>query len=262
MHGRTFLTAEFDADEERLRAAARRMLGEPGEVDEVLAEARAAVGSGTREWLLTVVGRACVRRLQKRTGTGHADGAADRPEADPVWLALLVVLGGLPPAERLAYVLHDLFGLPLDDAARIAGGTPQEAGRLARAARLRVRGAGGAGPDPARQRAVVEAFLAAARARDPRAIAAVLHPEVVAYSAHGQAHGPAAVAEGAATALARTAGATRPALVDGALGVVGFAAGRPVAAVSFTLREDRIVALDITTGEERVRNLELRFPEH
>ncbi|MFJ9827923.1 nuclear transport factor 2 family protein [Streptomyces sp. NPDC101160] len=451
----TALTARFDAEEERLRAVARRMLGGYGDVAGVLAEARAGVGDGVREWLAAVVGRACVRRLQgrrdseppspprattdeadalrptdsqptgapraiegvepvwpadsqppgrprtttdgaealrptdsqppgpprtttgradaprptdsqppdpprtttgradaprptdsqppdpPRTTTGRADaprptdsqppdpprtttGRADAPRptdsqppdpprssegVDAVWLALLVVLDALGPDERLAYVLHELFGLPLDATARITGGTPEEAGRLARAARRRVRGGGpdgrrgpdpegqrgrgggpgrdparqravvesgsgwdparqrmavgsGSGREPAQQRAVVESFLAAARARDPRALAALLHPDVVAHSAHGTAHGPAAVAEGAAAAFARTAAdATRRALIDGAIGVVAFASGRPVRAVAFTLHEGRIVALDITTGEERVRGLTLAFPD-
>ncbi|MFF0752263.1 nuclear transport factor 2 family protein [Streptomyces sp. NPDC004267] len=290
----TALAARFDAEEERLRAVARRMLGGYGEVDGVLAQARAGVGDGVREWLDSVVGRACVRRLQGRVdaeppgparpsgkvdteppGPARPSGKVDteppgpaRPsgEVDAVWLALLVVLDALGPAERLAYVLHDLFGLPLDDTARITGTAPEEAGRLARAARRRVRGGGPGGGrpggDPARQRALVESFLAAARARDPRALAALLHPDVVAHSPHGTAHGPAAVAENAATAFARTAPATtRPALIDGAIGVVAFAAGRPVAAVAFTLHGDRIVALDITTGEQGVRGLALTFPD-
>ncbi|MFF5976178.1 RNA polymerase subunit sigma-70 [Streptomyces sp. NPDC012769] len=264
MNEETFLTARFDAQEERLRAVARRMLGGCAEADEALAEARAEVGEGLREWLVTVVGRACVRRLQRRAGL-EPPRAADPDGVDPVWLGLLVLLEGLERGERLAYVLHDLFGLSLDDTARITGGTPEEAGRRARSARLRVRGPGpGPGGDPARQRAAMERFLSAARARDPRALAAALHPEVVAHCAHGPVHGAGAVAERAAVALAGTAGTAgtiRPALVDGALGVVAFTAGRPVVAVALTLRDERITALDITTGEEGVRALELRFPD-
>ncbi|MEV8625457.1 RNA polymerase subunit sigma-70 [Streptomyces sp. NPDC051079] len=261
MHDETsYLTAQFDAHHEQLRALARRMLGTSREAEEVLAQARAELGGGAgiREWLVSSVGRTCVRRLQGRAGAEPV--APDAPDGpDPVWLALLVVLEALEPGERLAYVLHDLFGLPLDDTARITGDTPEEAGRLARAARRRVRGAR-AGGDPARQRAVVELFLTAARARDARALAAVLDPEVVAFSERGPVHGAPAVAEGAA-AFARRDRVTRPALVDGAIGVVAFAGGRPVSAVAFTLRGDRIVALDITTGEERVRGLDLTFPD-
>ncbi|MFC8509086.1 DUF4440 domain-containing protein [Streptomyces sp. NPDC057411] len=268
MQDDTFLTAQFDAHHEQLRAVARRMLGTSRDTEEVLAQTRAELGggagAGVREWLVAAVGRTCVRRLQGRAGAAGAGAVHDgsgggREPVDPVWLAFLVVLEALGPGERLAYVLHDLFGLPLDDTARITGRSPAEAGRLARAGRRRVRGAG-AGGDPARQRAVVERFLAAARARDPRALAAVLDPEVVAFSQHGPVHGAPAVAEGAA-AFARAGRATRPALVDGAIGVVAFAGGRPVSAVAFTLRADRIVALDITTGEERVRALDLTFPD-
>ncbi|MCX5389622.1 DUF4440 domain-containing protein [Streptomyces sp. NBC_00094] len=181
---------------------------------------------------------------------------------DSVWLALLVVLESLGSQERLAYVLHDLFGLPPHETARITGGSPVDAARLARRVRERVRGGGAARTkgDPGRQRAVVERFLAAARARDARALAAVLDPDVVAYGEHGPVHGAPAVSE-AAAAFARLADVARPALVDGAVGLVAFGAGGPVAAVAFTLRQDRIVVLDIATGENRVRALDLAFPD-
>ncbi|GGW11935.1 sigma factor-like helix-turn-helix DNA-binding protein [Streptomyces narbonensis] len=179
-----------------------------------------------------------------------------------MWLALLVVLEGLGAEERLAYVLHDLFGLPPDETARVTGGSPGDAARLARRVRERIRGGGAARADggPGRQRAVVGRFLAAARARDARALAAVLAPDVVAYSERGPVHGAPAVAE-AAVAFARLAGVARPALVDGSVGLVAFVAGAPVSAVAFTLRHDRIAVLDITTGEERVRALDLAFSE-
>ncbi|MET9676960.1 DUF4440 domain-containing protein [Streptomyces sp. NPDC006482] len=181
---------------------------------------------------------------------------------DSVWLALLVVLESLGSQERLAYVLHDLFGLPPHETARITGGSPLDAARLARRVRERVRGGGAARTkgDPGRQRAVVERFLAAARARDARALAAVLDPDVVAYGEQGPVHGAPAVSE-AAAAFARLADVARPALVDGTVGLVAFRAGGPVAAVAFTLRQDRIVVLDITTGENRVRALDLAFPD-
>ncbi|MFI8964341.1 RNA polymerase subunit sigma-70 [Streptomyces sp. NPDC053493] len=262
-----FAGARFDAHEERLRAVAGRMLGDARDVDAVLAEARAAATaeSGLREWLVSVVGRVCVRRLQGRTaGDAPAPPVPYATEVDPVGLALLVVLESMAPGERLAYVLHDLFGLSLGDTGRITGVGPEEADRLARSARRRIRGGRAVRPGagPVRQRAVVEAFLAAARARDPRALAALLHPEVVARSAHGRAHGPAAVAEGVAAAVARMTGPTRPALVNGAVGIVAFAGGRPVTAATFGVREGRIAALDVVTGEDRVRALDLVFPEY
>ncbi|MEF9881880.1 RNA polymerase subunit sigma-70 [Streptomyces sp. P9-A4] len=192
----------------------------------------------------------------------RAAADADRCPLDSVWLALFVVLESLRAEERLVYVLHDVFGLPPYETARIAGGSPDEVGRLARRVRARIRGGGAAGSegDAGRQRAVVDRFLAAARARDARVLAAVLDPDVVAYSERGPVHGAPAVSEGAA-AFARFADASRPALVDGALGAVAFVDGRPVSAVAFTLRLGRITTLTITTGEHRVRALDLAFPE-
>ncbi|MFF8837752.1 sigma factor-like helix-turn-helix DNA-binding protein [Streptomyces sp. NPDC015130] len=191
---------------------------------------------------------------------GQTPGVPDA--TDSVWLALLVVLEALGAEERLAYVLHDLFGLPPDETARVTGGSPADAARHARRVRERMRGGGAARADggPGRRRAVVERFLAAASARDARALAAVLDPDVVAYSGHGPVHGAPAVAE-AAGAFARLARVVRPALVDGSVGLVAFAAGVPVSAVAFALRRDRIAVLDITTGEDRVRTLDLAFPD-
>lgn len=293
MHDDTLLTAltrRFDADQERLRGVALRMTGSRAEAEDVLAAARAELGRDGTDvagaWLAAHVGQACVRGLQERAaagrpgpgggGLGEAGGlggdlggggaAPGRAGAglgvDSVWLALLVILEALGAEERLAYVLHDLFGLPPDETARVTGGSPEDAARLARRVRERIRGGGAARTDgvPGRQRAVAERFLAAARARDARALAAVLAPDVVAYSARGPVHGAPAVAEAAAS-FARLADMARPALVDGSVGLVAFAAGVPVSAVAFALRHDRIVALDIVTGEDRVRALDLTFPD-
>ncbi|MEV4941840.1 sigma factor-like helix-turn-helix DNA-binding protein [Streptomyces zaomyceticus] len=291
------LTGRFDADEERLRRVALRMTGARGAAEDALAAVRAGLGrhdgASVRVWLTALVGQECVRGLQERRsggaggpgpanrGTeaegGAAEGPAGRPGAgeagraeDPadgaaieaVWLALFFVLESLGAEERLAFVLHDVFGLPSYDTARITGGSPETVARLARRARGRVRGAGAdrTEGDAGRQRAVVERFLAAARARDAPGLAAVLDPDVVAWSEHGPVHGSPAVAEGAA-AFARLADVSRPALVDGAVGAVAFVDGRPVSAVAFTLRRDRIVTLSLTTGEERVRALGLAFPD-
>ncbi|MFD3661487.1 DUF4440 domain-containing protein [Streptomyces sp. NPDC058659] len=271
MHDDTLLTAltrHFDADQEQLRGVALRMMGSRAEAEDVLAAARAELGrdgtAAVRAWLAAHVGQACVRGLQERAAAGRpgpGDGGA-RAGGDSVWLALLVTLEALGAEERLAYVLHDLFGLPPDETARVTGGSPVDVVRLARRVRERLRGGGTARTDgvPGRQRAVVERFLAAARARDARALAAVLAPDVVAYSARGPVHGAPAVAE-AAAAFARLADVARPALVDGSVGLVAFTAGTPVSAVAFALRHDRIVALDIVTGADRVRALDLAFPD-
>ncbi|MFD8977361.1 DUF4440 domain-containing protein [Streptomyces sp. NPDC059593] len=278
MHDDTLLTALtrcFDADREELRGVALRMTGSAAEAEEALAAARAELGRegavAVRAWLAGRVGQACVRGLQERaaagrTGSGAVGGGGPAPGVrggvDAVWLALLVVLESLGAEERRAYVLHDLFGLPPYETARVTGGSPVDAARLARRVRERIRGGGAAraGGDPGRQRAVVERFLAAARARDARALAAVLAPDAVAYSAGGPVHGAPAVAEAAAS-FARLADVARPALVDGSVGLVVFAAGVPVSAVAFALRNDRIAVLDITTGEDRVRALDLAFPD-
>ncbi|MGW6390843.1 DUF4440 domain-containing protein [Streptomyces sp. NPDC055103] len=276
MHDDILLTAlnrRFDADQELLRDVALRMTGAWAEAEDVLAAARAELERdgvvAVRSWLAAHVGRACVRGLQERAAagrTGSEGGGTASPGVpagvDSVWLALLVVLESLGAEERLAYVLHDVFGLPPYETARVTGGSPVDAARLARRVRERIRGGGSGrtGGDPVRRRAVVERFLAASRARDARTLAAVLAPDVVAYSERGPVHGAPAVAE-AAAAFARLADVARPALVDGSVGVVAFVAGLPVSAVAFALRHDRIVALDITTGEDRVRALDLAFPD-
>ncbi|MFD3533200.1 sigma factor-like helix-turn-helix DNA-binding protein [Streptomyces sp. NPDC058664] len=283
----TALTGRFDAHEERLRRLALRMLGSRAEAEETLGAVRAGLGrdggaTAVSAWLTVLVGRECVRGLQERrttggaggvaatsgaggpsdTGGADAAGGAGRAGVEAVWLALFVVLESLGADERLVYVLHDVFGLPSHETARITGRSPEEVTRLARRARQQLRGVGPSRTegDAGRQRAVVDRFLTAARARDARTLAAVLDPDVVAWSERGPVHGAPAVAEGAG-AFARFADVSRPALVDGAVGAVAFVAGRPVSAVAFTLRQDRIVALSFTTGEERLRALDLAFPD-
>ncbi|MFE7598885.1 RNA polymerase subunit sigma-70 [Streptomyces sp. NPDC057494] len=295
MHDDTFLTAltgRFDAHEEQLRAVALRITGSPAEAETALAAARAGLGrdgdTTVRAWLTAAVGEACVRELKERETEGRSYGQGGpggglgdqrvgvgqvgdpqvgggdpgRGDVEPLWLALLVMLERLGSTERLAYVLHDVFGLPASETARIVGGSPEAAARLARGARERIRGCGAVRTEGerGRQHAVVDRFVAAARARDARALVAVLDPGVVAYSDGGPVHGVAAVAETAA-AFARSVDVSRPALVDGAVGAVGFAAGRPVSAFAATLHRDRIVTLSLTTGEDRVRALDLAFPD-
>ncbi|MFF3761631.1 sigma factor-like helix-turn-helix DNA-binding protein [Streptomyces sp. NPDC002185] len=194
-------------------------------------------------------------------GDGRGPGVGDG-DVEALWLVLLVMLERLGGQERLAYVLHDAFGLPVPQTARILGRSPEAAARLARDARERIRGRGAVRTEGerGRQRAVVDRFVAAARARDARGLVSVLDPDVVAYADGGPVHGVAAVSETAA-AFARSVDVSRPALVDGAVGAVGFAAGRPVSALAATLHRDRIVTLSVTTGEERVRALDLTFPD-
>ncbi|MFI8326214.1 sigma factor-like helix-turn-helix DNA-binding protein [Streptomyces sp. NPDC085529] len=273
----TALGAWFDADEERLRGVALRLLGAEAEggAEAVLGRVRAGLRADApavaRLCLTALVARACL------DAGGHVRGAAgnDRPGPEPVpdglhgldetvLMGFLAVLDRLGPRQRLAYLLHDVFGLAPGETARVMGGSAADAARRARRARERLRGGGTAreGGGPGR-RALVDAFLTAARARDAVALAGLLDPEAVAYAERGPVHGAAAVALAASAALsARPGDAVRPALVDGAVGVVAFAAGGgPVAAVAFGFRRDRIVSLDITTDADRLRTLDLVFPD-
>ncbi|MFD5770814.1 DUF4440 domain-containing protein [Streptomyces sp. NPDC127049] len=290
----TALGARFDAEEERLRGVALRLLGAGAEreAEAALHRVRAELASGATEMarlcLTALVARACL------DAAGHARVAAEvrgpqarapeegRPEPVPegldetVLLGFLGVLDRLGARQRLAYLLHDVFGLAPGETARVMGGSAAEAAGEARRARERLRGGGAAsgggaakggdaasgGGDAGRRRALVDAFLAAARARDAVALAALLDPEAVAYAEGGPVHGAAAVALAAAAALAARPGRTvRPALVEGAAGLVAFTAGRPVGAVAFGFRGDRIVTLDMTTAPERLRALDLIFPD-
>ncbi|WP_217546478.1 sigma-70 family RNA polymerase sigma factor [Streptomyces sp. GbtcB6] len=290
-----FLAERFEAHRPRLRAVAHRMLGSVAEADDAVQEAwfrlSRAAGSGRVEnlggWLTTVVGRVCLDMLRSRKSraeepleaddgpterpgrTGHpgptglagladpADPEQDALLADTVGVALLVVLDTLTPAERLAFVLHDLFAVPFEEIAGILGRNPAAARQLASRARRRVRGPHGVpGADPARQRALVDAFLAAARAGDFDGLLKVLDPDVVARSELGVTTGAAAVATGATT-YARFAGAAVAALVDGAPGAVVLADGRPERALVFTVVRDRIAVLDIVTDPARLAELDL-----
>ncbi|MEE1761898.1 MULTISPECIES: sigma-70 family RNA polymerase sigma factor [unclassified Streptomyces] len=249
-------------------------------------------------WLTTVVGRVCLDMLRTRRsrgeeplsagpygadGVGGADGAGGvgggglrMPEpvisplsgvdpeqevllADSVGLALLVVLETLGPAERLAFVLHDLFGVPFDDIGPLVGRTPTAARQLASRARRRVRG-GAPVPDAnvERQREVVDAFLRAAREGDVEGLVAVLAPDAVARSADGVTRGAVAVASQAAAYSRLGAGAgVRQALVNGAVGVVVVRDGRVERVLSFAVVEGRIAAIDVVSEEERVASLDV-----
>jgi RNA polymerase sigma-70 factor (ECF subfamily) len=239
-----------------------------------------------RGWLTTVVARVCLNMLRARNvrreealGVRVPDplvstDAELQPEqeallADSVGLALLVVLDTLSPAERLAFVLHDMFDLPFEDIAGLAGRTPAAVRQLASRARRRVKGAGVPDPDPdlARQREVVDAFFAAARGGDFDALVAVLDPRVVLRADTGAAlpaaallvYGAEAVARQALTGLARVISRPalhlHPALVNGAAGVIVTMRGRPVTVVGFTVAGGRIVEIDAIADAERVRRI-------
>jgi RNA polymerase sigma-70 factor (ECF subfamily) len=273
-----FLAARFESHRPRLHAVAHRMLGSSAEADDAVQEAWFRLSRSDTEkvenlagWLTTVVGRVCLDMLRSRTSRAEepldlgapVPAAAPGPEqdallADSVGAALLVVLETLTPAERLAFVLHDLFAVPFDEIASIVGRTPTAARQLASRARRRVRGAPAPDGDLVRQRVVADAFLAAVREGDFDALVKVLDPDVVARSEDTVTAGAAAVASGATT-FAHFAALARPALVDGVTGIALLVDGRPVRTLSFTLVGDRIAAIDIVTDPERVALLDVRL---
>jgi RNA polymerase sigma factor (sigma-70 family) len=289
MDNRDFLVEQFEEHRTHLRAVAYRMLGSVSEADDALQETWLRLSrSDTSKvenlggWLTTVLGRVCLDMLRSRKSrreeslgarvpepiAGRADGADPEQEAllsDSVGLALLVVLETLTPAERLAFVLHDMFAVPFDEIAPIVGRSPDAARQLASRARRRVRGADTSYElDLTRQREVVDAFLAAARDGDFDALVAVLDPDVVLRSdraalpadAPREVRGAPAVARRALVGRARAA---RPALVDGAVGVVVTPRGRLLMVLDFKIRGGKIVEIDAVADPERLNQLDLAF---
>ncbi|MGW2417777.1 sigma-70 family RNA polymerase sigma factor [Streptomyces sp. NPDC001709] len=262
-----FLAERFEAYRGHLRAVAFRMLGSAAEAEDAVQEAWFRLSrSDTGEvanlggWLTTVVGRVCLDMLRSRRSRGEQpleswqpgssaepDPAQDALLADSVGVALLVVLDTLSPAERLAFVLHDLFGVPFEEVGGILGRSPAAARQLASRARRRVRGAQAPEADLVRQREVVDAFLSAARDGDFDGLLAVLDPDVVARSEVGVTAGAVRVASGAKS-FAHLARVAHPALVDGATGLVVYADGRLERALTFTFVDDRITTIDVLTN--------------
>lgn len=295
MDDNEFLAARFEDNRAHLRAVAYRMLGSFSEADDAVQETwlrlhRADTGDVTNlaGWLTTVVGRVCLDMLRARSSRREdpldprlpdpvvrdADARAPAdPEqqalaADAVGLAMLVVLESLDPAERLAFVLHDMFAVPFEEIAPIVGRNPAAARQLASRARRRVRGqAPGPDPDPSKQRRVVDAFLAAARDGDFRALVSILDPDIVLRTDGGAVAGGWREIRGAETVASQaimfrrgTAGLdSRPALVNGVAGLVNLRRGRPVNVMSFTVTGGRITEIDILLDPERVAALDLAF---
>lgn len=297
-HEQDALAARFEADRIHLRAVAYRMLGSVSEAEDAVQEAwfrlsradTSAVANLTA-WLTTVVGRVCLDVLRARRSRpeqpmgerlpdplvvrlpdagagvgsgGSPDPAAQAELAESVGLALLVVLDSLAPAERLAYVLHDMFALPFDEIAPMVDRTPEATRQLASRARRRIQGQPVVPDgDITRQRVVVEAFLAAAQGGDLEDLISVLHPDVVLRADSGRARlqvteGAVAVA-GQARLFRRGAATVRsePALVNGAVGVVSSRHGTPVSVLAFTVVDDRIVEIDVLADRSRLATLDL-----
>ncbi|MFI9425773.1 sigma-70 family RNA polymerase sigma factor [Streptomyces achromogenes] len=269
-----FLAERFEAYRGHLRAVAYRMLGSAAEAEDAVQEAWVRLSrSGTGEvtnlggWLTTVVGRVCLDMLRSRRTRGEEPlesrlpAPSEEPDpaqrallADSVGLALLVVLDTLSPAERLAFVLHDMFGVPFEEIAGVLGRTPASARQLASRARRRVRGAEAPEADLARQRRVVDAFLAAARDGDFEGLLAVLDPDVEARTESGVNSGAAGVAAGAVS-FAHLARVARPALIDGVTGLAVFADGQVTRVLAFAFAADRITEIDIVTDPFRLAEL-------
>jgi RNA polymerase sigma-70 factor (ECF subfamily) len=283
-----WLAERFAEQRGHLNAVAYRMLGSLTEADDAVQEAwlrlaRTDAGDvrNMRAWLTTVVSRVCLDMLRARTARREdpldvhvpdpvVTPAAEDPEqhallADSVGLALLVVLDTLTPAERLAFVLHDIFAVPFGQIGPVLERSPAAAKQLASRARHRLRGAPApAAADPARQREVADAFLAAARGDDFAGLLAVLHPDVVLRADAGAGPlGPSQLVKGTAevTAQARLyaplARLAQPVLVNGAPGFLVARDGQPLALIGLAIRDGKITEIDILADPERLSRLDL-----
>ncbi|MFD7442070.1 RNA polymerase sigma factor SigJ [Streptomyces sp. NPDC059909] len=288
MNDNELLAERFEAHRSHLRSVAYRMLGSLAEAEDAVQEAWLRLSrSDTSDvenlggWLTTVVGRVCLDMLRSRTSrredpldvhvpdpiVGSIEGTDPEHEAmvtDSVGLAMLVVLDTLAPAERLAFVLHDMFAVSFDEIAPIVGRTPATARQLASRARRRVGAAPVPDPDLARQREVVDAWVAATRGGEFDALLSLLDPDVVlrvdggvlAAGATKLVRGAESVA-GQALMYQRFAPYGRVALVNGLPGLVSLPEGKPTAVMSFTVSGGKVVQLDILADPERLRELDL-----
>lgn len=288
MNEQVWQLEQFEHYRPHLQAVAYRMLGSVSEADDALQEAWLRLSRADTEdvanlggWLTTVVGRVCLDMLRARRSRQEDYVGSWLPEpivsvddetnpeqeallADSVGLALLVVLETLTPAERLAFVLHDMFGVPFDEIAPMVDRTPAAARQLASRGRRRVRGAA---PQPdadlTHQREIVDAFLAASRGGDFDALLSVLDPEVVFRIDAGKVSalarppvvGAAAVARQVLSRGSRFAPHARPAIVNGAAGAIVGPEERPFAVVGFTVARGRITAIDVIVDREKLRRV-------
>ncbi|WP_369230288.1 RNA polymerase sigma factor SigJ [Streptomyces sp. R21] len=285
------LARQFEEHRGHLRAVAYRMLGSLSEADDAVQETWLKLSRSETEdirnlggWLTTVVGRVCLNMLRSRTARREEpmdtyvpdpvvspleriDPEQEVLQADSVGLALLVILETLEPAERLAFVLHDMFAVPFDDIAPIVGRSSAATRQLASRARRRVQGSAPTpDPDIGRQKKVLDAFLAAARGGDFEALVAVLDPDVVLRADAGALVGGAAVSKlvrgaeavaGQAVMFRSVAVSSRLVLVNGAVGVVTLLDGKPMGVMGVTVADGRIVAVDILADPERLARLDL-----
>ncbi len=278
------LAERFEEHRTHLRAVAYRMLGSSSEVDDAVQEAwlrlSRADATGIDNlggWLTTVVARVCLDMLRSRQSRREEPFTPDAPEpvatgtsgsspeqeallADSVGLALLVVLDRLTPAERLAFVLHDMFAVPIEEIAPIVGRSAEATRQLASRARRRVRGGGAPDPVLVQQREVVDAFLAALRGGDFEGLLAVLDPDLVVRAdmpgAPAEIRGAAVWAKGA-VAYGHMARLVRPALVNGAIGVVMASRGRLSRALTFKVANGKIAEIEVIGNPARLGELDV-----
>ena len=281
MDEKKFLAENFEASRGHLRAVAYRMLGSTAEVDDAVQETWLRLSRSDTSavenlggWLTTVIARVCLDMLRARKsrreepmGPHVPEPAADDTHgreaemADSVGAALLVVLETLAPAERLAFVLHDMFAVPFEEIAPIVGRTPAAARQLASRARRRVQGAPPPDADISRQRKIVDAFLAASRNGDFEGLLAVLDPDVVFHADQAaQRLGSLAEIRGAA-AVAETfkgrAQAAKPALVDGEMAIAVIFGGKLRIVLQLTIAGDRIAAVEAVADAECIGQFDL-----
>lgn len=281
------IAGEFEAQRPRLRAVAYRMLGSASEADDAVQEAWLRLARSDTDgidnlpgWLTTVVARVALDMLKARNrrredyvgswvpepivtvDTGAPDPEREALLADSVGLALLVVLETLAPKERLAFVLHDMFGVPFSEIAPIIETSPDAARQLASRARRRTRGAPVCDADLERQQELVDAFLRAAREGDFEALMAILDPDVVFRQDTGA--GPAAPVVGAEAVARRALGGgprfaaiARQAIVNGGAGIVAARGGRVLGVAGMTIADGRIVEIDLVTDPAKLRGVTL-----
>jgi RNA polymerase sigma factor (sigma-70 family) len=285
MDEKKWLAEQFEANRAHLRKVAHRMLGSVSDADDAVQQSWLRISRADARdvenlsgWLTTIVGRVCLDMLRTRKIRGEEALGPHIPEpldahdpehdsliAESIGLALLVILEKLSPAERTAYVLHDMFDLPFDQIAPIVGRSTEAARQLASRARRRVQG-GDIVPDPdrARQREIVEAFLLAARTRDFDALIAVLDPDVVLRADQAAARSEAPIEVRGASAVARgalsysgRAASSHLLLVNGAIGTAWFQDGRLAVVSTLSVENGKVVSIDIIADPERLRGLDL-----
>ncbi|NOJ42605.1 sigma-70 family RNA polymerase sigma factor [Bradyrhizobium australiense] len=283
MDEKRFLAEKFEANRAHLRAVAYRMLGSTSEVDDAVQETWLRLSRSDTSavenlggWLTTVVARVCLDMLRSRKSRREEPMGPHVPEpvaddthgrdaemADSVGAALLVVLETLAPAERLAFVLHDMFAVPFEEIAPIVGRTPAAARQLASRARRRVQGTPPPDTDFGRQKNIVDAFLKASREGDFDGLLALLDPDVV-FRADSAAQRLGSLAEiRGAAAVAETfkgrAQSAKPALVDGALAIAVILGGEPRIVVWLTMKADRIAGIEAMADAERLSGFDLEL---